>query len=348
MTLLWSRMQRRRLARCSREFQGFTLVELLVVIAIIGLLVALLLPAVNAAREAARRTQCNNNVRQMALACLMHENTHSVMPTAGHDWTVFPRAVRRDASGRFLGPEILGKQTWSWKYQILPFMEEQVLWEMEDDDQIIATGPPIISCPSRRSPTVYGGLSGGLFGELLGDYSGNGGDTDENGLSSLGLTRDPRCACRFQTGVIIWYDDAEIERGANPLRHDLVALKHVKDGASHTMLLGEKFVNSLWYEGGSWGDNIGWYTGNGWDSVRFSNQPPHPDGWLVTNGKQETQGSFNINAGTKYDYFGSAHSAGFNAALCDGSVHVITYDIDQDAYQRLSNRRDGLPVDFGG
>ena len=77
------RIQARRIAR------GFTLVELLVVIAIIGVLVALLLPAIQAAREAARRTQCKNNLKQLGLACQLHVDSHKFFPSGGWgDWWV--------------------------------------------------------------------------------------------------------------------------------------------------------------------------------------------------------------------------------------------------------------------
>ena len=246
-----------------------TLVELLVVVAIIGILIALLLPAVQSAREAARRTECFNTLKQIGIAAMLHEDTHQAFPTAGWTWTV-AREVRRDSEGRYLRPQILGDQSWGWRYQLLPFMEYEDLWMLEDDAEIRAAKPPLINCPSRRSPTFYTGDEGGLEETVLGDYVGNGGDTGENGLRTLGLTPDPLCRCRFQTGTIIWYEPRKRDTPFNPLVNPLMRTRLITDGTSHTMLFGEKYVNGHWTHGGSWGDNAGWYVGRSWDTQRFA------------------------------------------------------------------------------
>src|SRR5688500_15583906 len=99
---------------------GFTLVELLVVIAIIGILVALVLPAIQAARAAARRTQCKNNVKQIAVACLNFESTHKTFPTGGWSW-------------RWMGDPDKGygpQQPGGWIYQAAPYLEEQIVFDI--------------------------------------------------------------------------------------------------------------------------------------------------------------------------------------------------------------------------
>ena len=108
--------------------RAFTLVELLVVIAIIGILVALLLPAIQAAREAARRTQCRNNLKNIGLACLNHEKAaQKVFPTGGETWGVIVENYRDPPppdAGKLVGPNQIGV---GWGFQLLPYLEEDAL-----------------------------------------------------------------------------------------------------------------------------------------------------------------------------------------------------------------------------
>ncbi|MDZ7615573.1 MAG: DUF1559 domain-containing protein, partial [Patescibacteria group bacterium] len=129
---------------------AFTLVELLVVITIIGILISLLLPAVQSAREAARRLQCANHLKQLGLACLNHEAALGYFPTGGWGWT-------------FVGEPERGfdaKQPGGWAFNILPYLEQQALRDMGNGlsgqtrtDAIterIATPIAALNCPTRR------------------------------------------------------------------------------------------------------------------------------------------------------------------------------------------------------
>lgn len=313
--------------------RAFTLVELLVVISVIGILIALLLPAVQSAREASRRTHCTNTLKQLALGAVLHEQTHEAFPTAGWGWTM-PRNIRTDPIGAFVAPEILGDQSWGWRYQLLPFIEARDLWAEENDFDIRASKPMLVNCPSRRPPTFYGGQQGGISSTVLGDYVGNGGDTNESGLRTLGLTPDPSCRCRFQTGTILWYEPRQRTTPFNPLRNPLVTTSLITDGTSHTMLFGEKYVNGHWTQGGSWGDNAGWYVGRSWDTQRFAMRAPQPDSYLTQFKPRQVMGH------RQYDFFGSAHPVGFNCCMVDGSVTSISFDIDVNALRRICNRKD--------
>jgi prepilin-type N-terminal cleavage/methylation domain-containing protein len=141
------------ISRQSRT-DGFTLVELLVVIAIIGVLVALLLPAIQAAREAARRVECTNKMKQMGLAVQNLADAQGVLPTGG-DGT-FPEITNyvtpyQSVSGKVNGPE---KQGLSLFFQILPYLEQNAVHGLNNTIALQQTVVPLYFCPSRRGPMV--------------------------------------------------------------------------------------------------------------------------------------------------------------------------------------------------
>lgn len=106
--------------RHRKTFSGFTLVELLVVIAVIGVLIAMLLPAVQQVREAARRTSCANNMHQISLALLHHENVYGYLPAMG---SIRPEYIGWGASDYVAAP------SWSWQLYILPYIEERTFYD---------------------------------------------------------------------------------------------------------------------------------------------------------------------------------------------------------------------------
>jgi len=157
---------------------AFTLVELLVVIAIIGILVALLLPAIQAAREAARRTQCQNNLKQVGLACLNLVDSRNVFPTGGMSWDM--QVELNIEGGKPLGPDRHGI---GWGYQILPYLEETSAYNIVNTDAILQVVVESYACPSRRQPrTIWSDFFNKIVSVI--DYAGAVPATLENPLAS--------------------------------------------------------------------------------------------------------------------------------------------------------------------
>ena len=134
-----------------RQSAAFTLVELLVVIAIIGILVALLLPAIQAAREAARRTQCKNNLKQIGLACLNLVDTHKFFPTGGASWDMDIRHY--SDNGRPVGPD---RQGIGWGFQILPYLEETAAYNISGTMTYFASSSGDMPAPRGALPRPCG------------------------------------------------------------------------------------------------------------------------------------------------------------------------------------------------
>jgi prepilin-type N-terminal cleavage/methylation domain-containing protein/prepilin-type processing-associated H-X9-DG protein len=311
--------------------RAFTLVELLVVIAIIGVLVALLLPAVQAARESARRMQCQNNLKQFGLAFQNHHDTLKHLPTNGYGFS-------------WVGDPDLGfgiDQPGGWTFNILPYCEQKALWEIamgktgqpKKADLTRMVGMPIkfFNCPSRRPPALYPitGMTATNFdfvplGAKL-DYAVCGGDQETVQLNGTPI---PPVPSQWEyTGICY--------------ARSTIRLAEITDGTSNTLMVGEKQLCVQNYRNGlDGGDNENLYTGFNTDTTRSTHNrrtgnnnqirfPPRRDGRDIT-----------INV------FGSAHPGGFNGLLCDGSVRVINYQIDEFNYMRLGNRGDGQTLDW--
>jgi prepilin-type N-terminal cleavage/methylation domain-containing protein len=284
--------------RSKQAQSGFTLVELLVVIAIIGMLVALLLPAVQAAREASRRTHCRNNLRQIGLAMQSHVAALGVFPTGGAG--SFPRIENYLSGGKPLGPD---KQGLGWAYQILPYLEGGAIRGLVRQAQLQAASIPLYSCPSRRSgATTLGGQPVSLIDYASAQPCTAGCFTGSPGCPDPAPRYNPRDAApitpegyeknwpsvwggvnnafRLQEhhqvydGVIVrspWRrNDPLLTHGAPGGGEFLngapkpVSISQISDGASNTFLLGEKYVRADSYEGGGSSDDHGW--SEGWDT----------------------------------------------------------------------------------
>ena len=141
-------------AHVVRRRNGFTLVELLVVIAIIGILVALLLPAIQAARESARRVQCQDHVKNIGLAILNFVDSRKVFPTGGSHYLAnagFPLSANFE-NGKPLGPD---RQGMGWGFQILPYIEETAASQLHTEADLGKVVVTIYACPSRRPAKTF-------------------------------------------------------------------------------------------------------------------------------------------------------------------------------------------------
>lgn len=349
-----------------RRERGFTLVELLVVIAIIGVLVALLLPAVQAAREAARRTQCKNNLKQMGLACQNFHDTYKFFPLGGTS----PYAELSFTHGKADGPR---EQFLSWPYQLLPFIEDGNAQRNASSagsagnpaagTAALGTHPvPLYNCPSRRGPTKgasnyylidYGGAIGGIprsedqtkYASYMAEF--NAYRSDPTKTVSPTAKNDLFWGCEGCFSQLPSESDPAIFRGIIQ-RSDsqgegyhvgwglTVSFRQISDGASNTMIIGEKRLVPSKYESGSWHDDRGWTDGWDPDTMRSTMFPVLADAEEQDNAPNE--------ASILSYSFGSAHSAGINSVFADGSVKTINYDIDPDTFIYLGNKDDGQVV----
>ncbi|MFM8413207.1 MAG: DUF1559 domain-containing protein [Planctomycetota bacterium] len=320
----------------SRPAAGFTLVELLVVIAIIAVLIGLLLPAVQAAREAARRLSCNNNLKQVGLAIANHEGTKKVFPK-GRD-SRSPGGVPEGAPPRL-------REAYSWAFRLLPFMEQQSIFDayvptapVHDPANAQAMRTPVAGyfCPSRRAPASDRNFdnnngsppAGGTGVAAGGDYAANAGayytyaspDPYEGDEAA-----DPRNA-PIHAGPIHTF--SRIRAG------------QVTDGLSKTFAVGERHlppVQSSWPS-----DKVHYNQG---DTAFFAADTP------TTQFRDTLRGLASGPDDRSNRKFGSRHPGITNFVFLDGHVEAIVNETDFDVLRWYCTIADGndptKPADDG-
>jgi len=329
--------------------RGFTLVELLVVIAIIGILVALLLPAVQAAREAARRMSCTNNIKQLALACHNYHDTYKRFPLNYASWS-----SRDPNDGR----------AQSWLIAVLPFMEQQPLYDKIDFNYGVRNDPrnggqgagtngpsnewvawqkmPAFICPSD-------GFSDGKMDLGRANYRNPRAD------NTWGVNNYKGCAgSNWQWGNFIvtptnaatapWYGtpygstgdgldrgNGILFRNNNPASPPVARIASVTDGTSNTFLIGEAIPNFCTH---TW-----WWHCNG--STATTAVPLNVAAQCTNTGKR------NIDlAACRGDWpnnysFMSLHPGGGNFGLADASVRFVPETVDITVYRSFGSMMDG-------
>ncbi len=313
--------------RSRSPLHGFTLVELLVVIAIIGVLVALLLPAVQAAREAARRMQCANNLKQIGLALQNYHSARNEFPAgATSSWSL------QDAWD-ILDESTNGEHGTSWMLQVLPYLEQTVLYDRWDFSRNVAgnvdvaqTDVPAFYCPSRRN-TVRSEDMGIMFL----DWSQGGNDYGGCYCGSNGFWNDifqpAKCIHKignidFASGSLIGRDDL-----LGILRVNIpVKISQILDGTSNTLMVGEmqRLNNPSTCDKRSLD---GWATGG-----------------VATLFVTDSNLSWGNPGGINNDFFesaGSEHPGVAQFAVADGSVRTISENIDTELFMFLGPIADG-------
>jgi prepilin-type N-terminal cleavage/methylation domain-containing protein len=356
------------LSRRRSRLTGFTLVELLVVIAIIGILIALLLPAVQAARESGRRFQCENNLKQLGLAGQSHLNIQKTFPSGGWGW-------------HWVGDPDRGfgiNQPGGWTYSLLGFVEGKGIRDMGRGMQAgtgagrkytalaqmqINTTSTFV-CPSRRGVTVgpigdnalwnVDTALSGVIGAARSDYAGNGGTAppDIDGGPPAGSDTIAFDLAAYFRGPTLpnWkLNNGVIFNGST------VTVRKIPDGLTKTYLIGEKALQPQHYDPGfnsdrnlrNYGDDQSLYQGYDYDTIRWGGNSTMISAASVTTylPVHDQNHPEDVNRWGVTN-FGSAHQSGCYFVMCDGSVQTVSYSINPLVHWKLANRNDGNQVTF--
>jgi prepilin-type N-terminal cleavage/methylation domain-containing protein/prepilin-type processing-associated H-X9-DG protein len=346
----------------SSKRRGFTLVELLVVIAIIGVLVALLLPAVQAAREAARRMQCSNNLKQVGLGLITYADVKKALPAA----TQFnPKKI-----GASFPPPPPNGPGGTWVLEILPFVEQQALYARFDRTRtpsdpknfpVLETPIPFLICPSDGDAPPAGVFEAGV--KIDGSSGGINPITRQMGLwypVSAGPTQLDACpfctndpnklnyCCQgssLGSGPIILTNDPQGPKDTpGPSFAGLfgryekgIKLKEISDGLSNVIMAGEQINTHCRYTCAHC-PNFPFSVTN----IPINTFLRHPEGAIsamqhtIKDTSDPEIGGYAQACGYK-----SRHPGGANMLMADGSVHLMTESIDFHVYNLLGSRASG-------
>lgn len=344
----------------ARKFDNrvaFTLVELLAVVAIIGILLGLLLPAVQAAREAARSTECKNNLRQLSVALHHHHDVQKCFPSGGWGYRWMP------------DPDIgAGRnQPGSWIYGVLDYLEQPSLRQGSVSNipsdaymaQLVATPLSVLNCSSRRAgllpvtiPIDYNNLSPERSFQIdmavKSDYGGCMGGGEPTGDSTIFDRGEPRDGPGPDTaeeakewekvdvanGLNRWQGQHAGAANGSIIARYPIALRQISDGASNTYLIGERLIETDHYDSGhATNDDQNAYVGFDRDNQVSARYTPFPDvhSWELNRLTSA------VGQGLGF-HFGSAHPSTFHISMCDGSVQGINYDVDLSVHRAAGSR----------
>jgi len=336
-----------------RARRAFTLIELLVVISIIALLIGLTLPAVQKVREAGRRIQCTNNLRQLGVAVNNHAATYNdQLPTTGFGSsglfysasTFYPPTY--DFGVGAYAPNGPRNQAGGWGFQLLSFLEQDNLWKGNDayqangntlagigQAQANAIGFPlkVFQCPSRGSNRVFnltatymsktspngnyaiGAYGGSQVAAAQTDYAANGGPNGFDGNGSFDVK-----------GAFLFHDYTQT-------RPRLRKFADYSDGVSNTILIGEKLINKAFLNQSQTDDWCGYACGYHSSNVRFGAAAPQSD-------------YTNSGGGNGQGLFGSSHTGVTLFVFGDGAVHRVRNSVDPLVFKSLCQIDDGRSV----
>lgn len=299
-----------------RKIDGFTLVELLVVIAIIGVLIALLLPAVQQAREAARRMQCTNNLKQLGIALHNYHDTYNALPAA---W------IRRHASG---------DPKYGWASMLLPFIEQTALYDQLEPGRIALKDRFKASATDTDKSLLQTPINGY---RCPSDVTGKLNDKEAFGADHFDIaTANYVCSISYYDSVTNGTDGDAAFFG-----NSFLGFEAITDGLSNTLMISERdgansrVVSGANYKAAVWA-GVGRGNGNGAAYVgRTTGRAHFPLNHDYGSGANAGKG------------FSSLHPGGVNMLLCDGSVRSVAETVDLDNVMLpLARRNDGLAFEL--